>query len=279
MSSLSSSTSEQEQPRLKAVGVVRSPIASPREMPRGGVSAIIEVFPEYEEGLASIEESTHIMVIGWFHEAARDAVFLERTGHPSQPGPPRGVFATRSPSRPNPLGVSSVPLRRREGNKLFVDHLDMIDGTPIVDIKTYSPTFDCLFAARSPRHLLKDQNNDPDYSGLLYEAESFHGERCVGIALAAKALVHARRVLGVAQKDPELVVTLGQDGCIADGLQALTGASFGNGRLRVGRGRGFSLARGAHRLIFTPQPVPGKGPDEILEEEAIRWFRIQERRG
>lgn len=270
--------SESEPLRLKVVGVVRSPIASPREMPRGGVAAVIEVFPEYQEGLITIEESSHIMVIGWFHEATRDRVFLERTGHPDQPGPPRGVFASRSPSRPNPLGVSSVPLRRREGTKLFVDHLDMVDGTPIVDIKTYSATFDCIFASRSSRYVRRDLEKDPDWAGLLHEAESFHGERCPGIALAAKALVHARRIWRVAQKDPELIVTLGRDGCIADGLQALTGATFGNGRLKAGRSQGFSVAWGAQRLSFTTKAEAVTGVDAILAEESTRLFRVRERR-
>src|SRR3972149_2221429 len=134
------------------VGVVHSTVMRSEDMPRGGVPATLEVFPEFTDGLLGIESNTHIVVVGWLHKADRSELLIQRDDRDDGLSR-RGVFACRSPARPNPIGVTTVKLLRREGNRLQVSSLDMIDGTPILDIKPHSAGFDGVFSARSARDL------------------------------------------------------------------------------------------------------------------------------
>jgi tRNA-Thr(GGU) m(6)t(6)A37 methyltransferase TsaA len=97
-----------------------------------------EIFPEYAEGLRDLEGFSHVYLIYHFHKAraARLIVkpFLEDVDH--------GVFATRAPRRPNPIGISLVRLTRIEGHVLHLKDVDILDGTPLLDIKPYAPRFD-----------------------------------------------------------------------------------------------------------------------------------------
>ena len=103
-----------------------------------GCCARAEIFPEYEEGLRDLEGFSHIYIIHYFHKADQPSL----TVTPFLDDVPRGVFATRSPRRPNPIGFSLVRLVKREGTVLFLDEEDMLDGTPILDIKPFLPRFD-----------------------------------------------------------------------------------------------------------------------------------------
>ncbi len=100
----------------------------------------VTVFPEFEEGLKDIEGFSHIYLIYAFHMAGQEKLivkpFLEDVEH--------GIFATRAPCRPNPLGISIVRLLRRERNVLTVSGVDILDGTPLLDIKPYTAMFDCI---------------------------------------------------------------------------------------------------------------------------------------
>ncbi len=110
-----------------------------------GVDGIVEVFPEYEEGLETIEGYSHVILVSYLHkvgESNRSILKVrfrkwERLGVNLNGIPYVGVFATDSPHRPNPIGVSIVKLIRREGRFLYVENLDLFDGTPILDIKGY----------------------------------------------------------------------------------------------------------------------------------------------
>lgn len=168
----------------------------------------------------------------------------------------------RSPNRPNPISLNPCRILEIEGNSLKVERLDLVDGTPVVDIKRYSPSWDCLFSARSSRDLRVPGEEDREkekvtLEGMLIEAANFHGDACVGAALGVRILRHAMREWGMAQKDPNLVVHMGDDGCIADALQGLTGATLGNGRMKVPQGRAFRLAFGKERIMaFQPLELP-----------------------
>jgi len=94
---------------------------------------VIEIAPEFEAGLKDIEGFSHLFVIWQFHRSQG----FELVGTPPIADKPHGVFATRSPRRPNPIGLTVVELLRREGAKLYVRGLDMLDATPILDIKPY----------------------------------------------------------------------------------------------------------------------------------------------
>jgi len=129
----------EEEMKLKAIGVVHSPFREPNEVPRGKelreCESQIEIYPWYEEGLKDVEGFSHLLVLYWMHRA-KPATLLPR---PRFDHRKRGLFATRSPHRPNPLGLSLVRLVKVDKNILRVKGLDAIDQTPLIDIKPYIP--------------------------------------------------------------------------------------------------------------------------------------------
>ena len=123
---------------MRPIGYVRTPYAEASEVPRGhgtkhAAEGVLEVLPDYAEGLLDVEGFSHLYVIWVFDRAAG----FELLGIPPTDDRPHGVFATRSPRRPNPIGLTVVELRRREGPRLHVRGVDMRDGTPVLDIKPY----------------------------------------------------------------------------------------------------------------------------------------------
>jgi len=127
----------------KPVGFVRSPYKDPEGTPISpsggrGVAGAVDVLPDFVEGLRDLEGFSHITLVYHFHMSKgfslRVTPFLDDTQ--------RGVFATRAPRRPNPIGISTVRLLAMEGATLRVEDLDMVDGTPVLDIKPYVPEFD-----------------------------------------------------------------------------------------------------------------------------------------
>ena len=129
---------------LKPVGVIHSPYRERGEAPRQGrfsdKESVLEIFDEYAPALKDVEESRWYILLYWADRASRD-VLQTVTPH----GPEiRGVFACRSPARPNPILFCVVELLRREGNRLVVKGSDALDGSTIVDIKPYSARTDCV---------------------------------------------------------------------------------------------------------------------------------------
>ncbi|HEX8558961.1 MAG TPA: tRNA (N6-threonylcarbamoyladenosine(37)-N6)-methyltransferase TrmO [Pyrinomonadaceae bacterium] len=123
---------------MRPVGFVRSPYAETAQIPKGcgarhDAVGTIEVLPEFEGGLLDVEGFSHLFVIWVFDRAGGFTL----TGTPPADDRPHGVFATRSPRRPNPLGLTVVRLLGREGRTLEVAGLDMLDGSPVLDIKPY----------------------------------------------------------------------------------------------------------------------------------------------
>jgi len=124
--------------QMTPIGWVRSPHTETASIPKGPsakhtAEGILEIRPELEPGLLDIEGFSHLYVIWAFHRS--DSYDLQ--GIPPTDDRPHGVFATRSPRRPNPIALSVVELIGREGYKLHVRGVDMLDGTPILDIKPY----------------------------------------------------------------------------------------------------------------------------------------------
>ena len=122
----------------KPIGYVRSPYGSTTQVPRGlgaqhKAEGILDILPEFAAGLQDIEGFSHLFIL-WVFDRADDA---ELIGPSPQDGKPHGVFASRSPRRPNPIGLTVVELLSREGNKLHVLGVDMLEGSPILDIKPY----------------------------------------------------------------------------------------------------------------------------------------------
>jgi tRNA (adenine37-N6)-methyltransferase len=142
---------------LVPIGVVHSENIDPKTTPIQPVCAEgsrgwIEIFPQYVEGLDDVEGFSHLHLIYWLHRMAEMAKSVAGTSPlkvvPFLDDVPRGVFATRTPVRPNPLGLSIVRLVERRGAELLVEDLDVLDGTPLLDIKPYVEGFDLRVGTR-----------------------------------------------------------------------------------------------------------------------------------
>jgi len=147
---------------MKPIGFVRSPHAETGQIPKGcgathTAEGVLEILPEYAQGLIDIEGFSHLFVIWVFHRTQG----YDLLGKPPTDDRSHGVFATRSPRRPNPIALSVLELIRRDGAHLYVRGLDMLDGTPILDIKPYLSSV--------PEEKLR--------RGWLAEAERRHQER------------------------------------------------------------------------------------------------------
>lgn len=129
---------------FEPIGIIHSPFKTKDQAPIQGAlgtdgRGTVEVFPEYEDGLKDIEGFSHIILLYHFDRAGECKLvcqtFLDDIPH--------GVFACRHPCRPNGIGFSIVRLIARNGNRLEIDEVDVLDGTPLLDIKPYAPRFDC----------------------------------------------------------------------------------------------------------------------------------------
>ena len=122
---------------LEPVGMIRSSLVeraqAPRQGAEGAPDAWLEVRPEYARALSGISAGDHVLVITWLHRADRGV--LEVHPRDDHAAPLAGVFATRSPDRPNPLGLHRVTVREVAGTRLRIGPIEAIDGTPVVDIK------------------------------------------------------------------------------------------------------------------------------------------------
>jgi tRNA-Thr(GGU) m(6)t(6)A37 methyltransferase TsaA len=147
----------------RAIGFVSGPYKDTSEVPKGlgakhEADGVLRILPEFEAGLTDIEGFSHLIVL-WEFDRAQG---FELVGTPPSDNRPHGVFATRSPRRPNPIALTIVELLRREGRELHVRGVDMLDGTAILDIK---PLFSSIPAERLRR-------------GWLAEAEARGTGRC-----------------------------------------------------------------------------------------------------
>jgi tRNA-Thr(GGU) m(6)t(6)A37 methyltransferase TsaA len=129
--------------KYKPIGVIHSPFKEPKGTPiqpagAKGIKGIVEIFPEYAEGLKDIEGFSHIILLYHFHLSKGSTLIAK----PYMDNETHGVFAMRGPSRPNSIGISVVCLVKVEANVLHIQDVDIVDGTPLLDIKPYVPEFD-----------------------------------------------------------------------------------------------------------------------------------------
>ena len=134
---------------LKKIGEIHSPYKTDAEAPRQGrlkdTPAEIIIANKYLPGLKGLEHCSHIFVLYWLDRADRNLLSATPPGMTS----PKGVFATRSPHRPNPIGLGIADLVKIEGNVLHVKGLDALDRTPVLDIKPYAKSIDCIPNAKN----------------------------------------------------------------------------------------------------------------------------------
>ena len=132
-----------ESVQYKPIGIIHTPFKEPKGTPIQptavpGVKGTVEVFSGYIEGLQDLDEFSHLYLIYHLHLVKKSVMrvrpFLDNKLH--------GIFATRGPSRPNPIGLSVVRMLRMDVNTLYIQDVDMIDGTPLLDIKPFVPEFD-----------------------------------------------------------------------------------------------------------------------------------------
>jgi tRNA (adenine37-N6)-methyltransferase len=128
---------------IQPIGIIHTPHTDVKNMPiqpiaADGIQGYIELFPEYVEGLKDIEGFSHLTLLYRFHKVTSHELVVV----PFMDTEKRGIFACKAPKRPNAIGLSTVKLLGVEGNKLIIEQVDMLDGTPLIDIKPFYPRYD-----------------------------------------------------------------------------------------------------------------------------------------
>ena len=135
---------------LKSIGVIHTPFSNPNQTPiqssRSEVKGTVDIFPEYLDGITGIEEFSRIYLLYLFHQAIKPVMLRVK---PFLDEKEQGLFTTRYPVRPNPIGFSIVKVLKRGGCTITFSGADMYDGTPLLDIKPYIPDFDWFDADRT----------------------------------------------------------------------------------------------------------------------------------
>jgi tRNA-Thr(GGU) m(6)t(6)A37 methyltransferase TsaA len=223
---------------VKPVGIVSNEFNDPadhhkiKEKP----SSIV-INDEYGEALLNIKECEYLDIIFWFHKSTGFTLFSK-----IPLGTERGVFASRSPKRPNAIGVTTVKLLECNKNKLVVEGLDAINNTPVIDIKCCDTSLFAFEAESNPVHnsILKSDprieignnisNGKTDI--LLIKAGQLHGHFCPGLAMGVMAAAYTMKELKVDSDGMENLLAITEtNNCFSDGIQFVTGCSFGNNSL------------------------------------------------
>ncbi len=271
---------------MEPIGVVRSPVTDTHQMPPLGVPADVEIYDKYAGGLLGVEGNSHVVIVSWMHLANRRTLQLDRIGPDNVPMQ-KGVFAVRSPARPNPLAISTARLLKIEGRKLRLERFDMIDGTQVVDVKGYTRGSDCVFSARSFWDLIRPSQLKPGrlFELVLAPAVDFHGGTCPGVVAAAKLVEHAAWHWDIPPHDDSLSFTVGQmgiendrcgKGCLVDTVIASTGASFGNGRLAMVAGDDVAAHWNGRNFTYRTRWAKEDAAEAMLGRTAEDLFQIEE---
>lgn len=193
--------------------------------------SIIEVEEEYIAGLDQIENYEYLQILFYFHKSEGYDLIAKR-----RKGPERGLFTSRSPRRPSPIGITTVELLKRDGAKLYVYGLDAIDGTPVIDIKPYASFMDqtrLSLQKKSPRYQINKLIKYQNLYDLLLKAGELHGHYCPYLALGVLAASDAVSRLEAADNDgmEDLLSVVETNSCFSDGIQYTAGTTFGNNAL------------------------------------------------
>jgi formylmethanofuran dehydrogenase subunit E len=218
------------------IGVVKSSFTVPTDpgMMREKESLII-IDDEFNDGLYRVEENDYLIVVFHLHQSGDYRMQCTRYD-----GEVTGVFASRSPRRPTAIGVTTVRLLERNGSKLLVKGLDAIDGTPVLDIKPYNPALDEAEQERvlrakeieKPRIEIIQAIRRNDLEYLLQNAGSLHGHYCPGLAMGVIAGTYGMREFGLTNDGMEnLLAVVETNNCFSDGIQYVSGCTFGNNSL------------------------------------------------
>ncbi len=221
---------------IREIGFVKNKFrepADPFEI-RKHESEII-IVQEYADGLHRIEENKYLQVIYSFHQSEGFKLI-----GPRYDGEVTGVFSSRSPKRPSSIGITTVKLIARNGNRLRVSGLDALDGTPILDLKPYEPRLDEPSLEElgkekeisNPRQEIIRLAKSGDLESLLVKAGSLHGHICPGLALGVIAGAYGIKKYGPKNDGmEEFLAIVETNNCFTDGIQYVSGCTFGNNAL------------------------------------------------
>lgn len=240
------------------IGIVKNSFNEPVEPKKiKAKNSIIEIDKKYSDGLLGIEENEFIDVIFYFHRSDSFKLIVQPPRHNHK----RGLLASRSPNRINPIGVTTVKLLKRNGNTLVVAGLDAINGTPVLDIKNTDTSTFAREAESNPVHQSKlktspriEIRNDI-YStctdSLMIKAAQMHGHYCPGLALGIMAATFAMKKLDADSNGMEDLLAITEtNNCFSDGVQFVTGCTFGNNSL---------IFKDLGKVAFTLTKRDGKG--------------------
>lgn len=235
----------------------------------------IVIFEEYAEGLLNIEQCEYIDVIFYLHKSENYSLTS-----PIPTGEIRGVFASRSPFRPNAIAVTTVKLIEKFHNKLLVEGLDALNNSPVIDIKAadtsaFASAFDShtvhnAILKSDPRIEIRNNIARRQTDLLLIKAAQIHGHYCPGLAMGVMAAVHAiNEIYDQYHAPEEYFVIIETTTCFFDGVQFVTGCTPGNKKLLVKNSGeiAFTLARESKNGIrISAHPEAGKIIDDSFPE-------------
>lgn len=222
---------------LQPIGYVHNNCTTDQspETIKQGIS-VIELLPEYEEGLEKIESCQYLDLIFFLHQNMETRLIT-----PTRTGEIKGIFASRSPSRPNHVGVTTVKLMKREGNKLYVEGSDALNDSPVIDIKCCDTSvyeqenIHKTIQADSPRIDIIRNILSNDTRELMLKASQLHGHICPGLAMGIMGATQIMQKLYENGKDIKNYVLIAEmQNCLVDGFLFVTGCTPGTGRFVIG---------------------------------------------
>lgn len=246
---------------LQPVGYVRNKIENPDDVPYNGAPSVLELLPEFAAAATGLEPG-YIWVMTWLHQS-------ERVPAREQVGRWRGSFASRTPTRVNPVALTAARLIEIQGTNLVVDALDVCNGTPLLDVKPYVREFDCIFGPADPAWRRAAQP-DQRLARIVRTIERFCGPLTPALALAARLALAVDRDLDLAVNRPEIRWECDCAVEVAAGLQAVSGAPLGSERFQLGPDQSrvrASLAPGtavSYELAAGWQQAVLDCPEELL---------------
>jgi tRNA-Thr(GGU) m(6)t(6)A37 methyltransferase TsaA len=251
---------------MRAVGVVHGAVRERGAMPSWGSLAQVEVFPEFADALYRVEKHTHLWVLAWLDVGAPERELLQvKPRGRKQEGDEalHGVFAVRSPARPNPIGLTAARVLLRHGLTLHFDRLDFLDGTPVLDLKPYFPSRDGIYAAWS-EGVGKPPSRQALREGLIIQAAHFLGAMTPDAALAVRIVEHYRASFcGLEDPPAWRVAAPARRGELVDAFMGMTRVSLGRGTLALNQADAVSING---EVTYVLKPAAGN-PLEAREEE------------
>jgi tRNA-Thr(GGU) m(6)t(6)A37 methyltransferase TsaA len=261
-------------PTLRTVGIIHSSIRDRKKMPAWGAPATVEVFPEFEPALHRIDKHTHVWILAWLVQGRDERGVLQVTPRGvADKGPEglHGVFAVRSPARPNPIGMTTARLLGRDGLRLRLDALDFLDQTPVLDVKPYFVTRDMIFSAYG-RQIGAASSREALRESLTVQAVQFHGSLTPCVAWAVRVVEHFRWSRhGLNDPPGWSVAAPAHRPEVADALMGMTRVSLGRGTLRLAPDDAIEFAGEARYECVPELPESAK---EILAAEDGALFRV-----